>query len=66
MRLKMTNIRSAKAINALLTIVSLEDSLIWVKRFYERGVLKKSREWGGVYVDDRLTLSLCGRLRFRS
>ena len=44
-RIAMTT-RSTKPRGALLTIVSFRDSTIRVKRFYERGVLKKTRELG--------------------
>ncbi len=66
MRLMQTIIRSAKAMRALLTIVSLEDSPIRVKRFYERGVLQENERMGDGLEMMLSTLSLCGRLRFRS
>jgi hypothetical protein len=50
---KPTNSRSIKPRVALLTIVSLSDSPVRVKRFYERGVRReKTKKWA-VWDGDR-------------
>ena len=46
-RIAMTS-KSTKPRGALLTIVSLVDSSIRVKRFYERGVRNEKRRMGGM------------------
>ena len=66
MRPMKTIRKSAKARKALLTIVSRRNSPTRVKRFYERGVLKKNERMEAVWRAGRATLSLCGRLTFRS
>ena len=69
----MGGARATASIRSRITMIDacranlFEKSRLELKRFYEHEVLKKTRESGAAGEGNcSFTLSLCGRLRFRS